>query len=529
MIHDMTDVPANPNVQPSRYSPFWFRFFEILPGACVWLSLLSPFILSYYLPLSVTIFIIIFDIYWLILAFTYGGILINGYRRLQRNLKIDWQSYLHKIEEVPKAQREKADILDWRELYHAIILTTYKEQVEILDSSITSIIKAGYPKDHIILVLATEERDATHARKLGAYLKEKYGEHFRHFLVTEHPDGIVGEVKAKGANATWGARELTKWIDSQKIPYDRVIVSTADADSRFDQRYFNCLSYIYATTPKRVHYSYQPIAMYFNNIWQAPIISRILAFGTTFWQMIESVREYRLITFATHAMSLKTLVDIDYWCTSIVNEDSRQFFRAFFHYNGDFRVMPIFMPIYMDAVDVNNFWRTTKNLYLQQQRWAYGVEHFPYIVMEGLRRPKIRLRDRFMLAWRAFLDNFSWATASLFITAVGWIPITLNESFRDQVLAANFTVVTKSILSLTWVGILISAAVTLKLLPPPPPEKSKAYIFTMALQWILVPITSLVFGAFPGLDAQTRLMLGKYIGFRVTEKATAPVTKKSVR
>ncbi|MCC2632024.1 MAG: hypothetical protein K0S20_723, partial [Patescibacteria group bacterium] len=296
-------------------------------------------------------------------------------------------------------------------------------------------------------------------------------------------------------------------------------VSTADADSRFDARYFFCLSYAYSVLPDRTRCSFQPISTYFNNIWEAPLISRVMAFGTTFWQLIESVRDYRLISFATHATSLQTLVEINYWSTSIVNEDSRQYFRSFFHYGGKFRVVPLFIPIYMDAVNVNNFWGTVKNLYFQQQRWAYGVEHFPYIVLECFYRKEIPFVARFMLVWRAFLGSFSWATSSFFVGFVGWIPILLNDSFRDQVLVSNFISVTQGLLSLTWIGLLISSVLTYKVLSIVTFKRRKREVAVMYLQWLLVPFFGIFFGAIPGLDAQTRLMLGKYLGFRVTEKA----------
>lgn len=515
----LADLPADPNVEPQRYSRFWFRFFEILPGACVWTALLSPFILAIYLPLSVTIFILLFDLYWLLRAVMYAITLTKGYFRFRRNIRTDWQAKLNRITALSETERKEWDILPWEGVYHAIIVATYKEELPILEKSIDSIVDAQYPKDRLIIVLAAEERAGEHTKEVVAALTERYKGKFCDFIVSVHPDGIVGEVKAKGANATWAAKILKTRVQEMGIPLSQVIVSTADADTRFPAFYFACLTYNYCVTPDRTRASFQPVATFFNNIWQAPMLSRVLAFGTTYWQLGESIRDYRLITFSTHATSLQTLVDIDYWCTSIVNEDSRQFFRAFFHYRGKFRVVPLFIPIYMDAVHVKKSTETLRNLYFQQQRWAYGVEHFPYIVLESHRlRRSIPWRQRAIIIWRAFDGAFSWSTTSFFIAVMGWLPFLLNPQFHNQVVASNFPAVTRVLLSLTWIGLIISGAVTILILPPRPKSHSPLRWIAMVIQWVLIPIAAIFFGAIPGLDAQTRLMFGKYIGFRVTEK-----------
>jgi hypothetical protein len=514
----MTDIPANPNINPRRYSRFWFRFLEIFPGAIVWLCLIAPFILSLYLPLEVTIFIVLFDVYWLMRSLSYGFILARGYGKFKNSLATNWEARFQELLSLSPEEQIEAGVALIKPLYHAVIITMYKEEAALIRPGLDSILNSAAAKDNIIIILATEGRAGTEGKKQADILKAEYAGKFKHFLITVHPDNILGEVKAKGANASWAGRQLVVFARKHEIGLNQVLVSTADADSRFHPQYFACLGYTFLTTPNNVQAAFQPVAMYFNNIWEAPMLSRVMAFGTTFWQLIESVRDYRLISFATHATSLQTLQETDFWCTSIVNEDSRQFFRGYFHYAGKFRIIPLFIPIYMDAVHTRERLSTLKNLYLQQQRWAYGVEHFPYIVLESLRRSDIPWGSRALLVFRAFSGAYSWATSAFFLTVVGWLPLLLNPAFQSHVAASNFPLVTKLLLSLTWIGLLISGFITWRLLNTVFHGKRPIDFTTMFLQWLLVPIASLLFGALPGIDSQTRLMLGKYLGFRVTEK-----------
>jgi len=223
------EAVANPN--PSyRYNRYWFRLLEIIPGAILWAALIAPFIFAFTAPLAVTIFIVLFDVYWLLRSLSYGDILLRGYLRFKKSLATKWMSKLHELEELPEEERVSIGIPDWKDIYHAIILTTYREEASILEASLDSALAAQYPKDKIIVVLATEGRVHDHATQIAATLQAKYGNSFFKFYVTEHPDGIVGEVKAKGANATWAAKQLVKEMEAEGISLENVVVTTADAD-----------------------------------------------------------------------------------------------------------------------------------------------------------------------------------------------------------------------------------------------------------------------------------------------------------
>ncbi|MEI6039767.1 MAG: glycosyltransferase family 2 protein [Candidatus Berkelbacteria bacterium] len=490
---------------------FLWRSLEILPGAATWFSFIAPIVLSFFIPVVVATYILLLDIYWMYRSLVIGVNLIIGYRNLKHDLHVDW---VRRMESVKPTEVIK----DWREIYQVVILATYKESFETLDTSIQALADSHYNLKKVILVLATEERDKANARQIAKRLVDKYGSKFYKFLVTEHPDGIIGEHKAKGANVTWAAKKLRLFLDEKSIAYDNAVVTTADADTRIHRQYLACLSYNYCIEPNRDRRSFQPITLYSNNIWQAPAICRIIAFGNSFWQMIEASRPWRLVNFATHAMSMKMLIQINYWEVGVVNEDSRQFWRAYFTFDGDHKAVPLFIPVYMDAVLAHDFWGTIKNQYLQKQRWAYGVEHVPYVVIESYKNRKIAFWDKTVKIYRLLEGNYSWATASIFIAIMAWFPLLFGPGFSHTVLGANLLVLIRTLMSFTWAGIVVSVWISLLLLPPRPAQYGKSKMAEMVLQWFLVPVQAVLFSSFPAIDAQTRLMLGKYLTFRVTEK-----------
>ena len=75
-------------------------------------------------------------------------------------------------------------------------------------------------------------------------------------------------------------------------------------------------------------------------------------------------------------------------------------------------------------------------------------------------------------------------------------------------------------MGIAMIGIVVSAFINIYFLPSRPVGHKKYKWIFMFLQWLILPITMILFGSIPALDAQTRLMLGGRfrLGFDVTQK-----------
>ncbi len=486
-----------------------FRVLEILPGVLSWLTIFIVIFLSWYRPVWIAIFIICFDIYWLLKTLFFSFHQQAAFKKMKNNLKTDW---LEKLDELP-AQ-------NWKDIYHLVIFPMYKEDIDIIRQSFKALVDSKYPKDKFIVVLATEERAGEQAKETAKAIKKEWGDKFFKFLITIHPKDIHGELAGKGSNETWAAKAVKKEIiDKFEIPYENIIVSSLDIDTQVYPYYFACVTFNYLTCKDPLHSSFQPVPIYNNNIWDAPAISRVVAMGATFWYSIQQVRSERLATFSSHSMSFKALVEMGLWPVTNVSEDSRIFWKSFLFYDGNYESIPLFYPVSMDANLADKFSKTMLNVFKQQTRWSWGIENVPYFTFGCIKNKVMSWKKKIFHCFNLWEAFWSWATNSLMIFLLGWLPLFLGgEEFNRMVLSYNLPRITRFLMTLAMVGLVGSAFYALRLLPPRPKKySSKKYIW-MILQWALVPITMIIFGALPAFISQTRLMLGKYMGFWVTEK-----------
>ena len=487
-----------------------YRALEILPGALSWGTLASVVILSWLAPVAVAIFIIAFDVYWLIKTFYLSMHLRAHWKRFRKHQDMDWEARLQNIK--------------WGHVWQLVILPMYQETEDVLRGTFDALTRSRWPKEKMIVVLAGEERAGLGAREVAKNIEARYKDQFGHFLVTWHPEALDGEIPGKGSNVSWAVRKAKEQIiDREHISYENILVSSFDVDTQVSTQYFLCLTYHFLTAEHPHRSSYQPVPIYNNNIWYSPALSRVVATSGTFWQMMQQERPERLATFSSHSMSFKMLVEIGFWQKNIVSEDSRIFWNAFLHYDGDYQVIPIAYPVSMDANLGKTLWQTIQQVYKQQRRWTWGVENVPYLLFGFLKNKRISLAKKWRLAFIQVEGFWSLATNPILIFILGWLPLLIGGAeFNTTLLSYNLPRVTRTMMVIAMLGLVASAIISMRLLPPRPSVFGKSRWIVMTLQWLLIPFTIIFFGAIPGLDAQTRLMFARPLGFWVTPKVRNP-------
>ena len=487
------------------------RFFEIVPGATSWMILIGMTMLAFCEPLVAAVIIIAFDLYWLLRLLYMTLFLILSYSRLSMEKGTDWMKKAKELDQPGE--------LCLKDIVHLVIIPVSKETQEVIEPGIKSFVQGAFPSKQVLVVIALEERAGQEVKEGVKKTQEVYRRDFLDLLVAIHPDGIQGEAKVKGANTTFAAKRAAEYFLEKDIPFEKVVASCFDADTVIDSDYFAALTYYYMASPERERASFQPVPVYNNNIWEAPGITRVLETGSSFFQLIEATNPEKLVTFSSHSMSFKALVDIGYWPVDMISDDSAIFWKAFIHYDGKYRVVPMYTTLSMDAVVAENWWKTVVNVYKQKRRWAWGVENFPIIMRAFLKNKKISFFNKMRHLFKLFEGHIAWATWAFLLTFIGWLPaIFAGREFTHTVFYYSAPRIAGTIFHLASFSLITSIILSICLLPKSREKHPVLMRIGYAFQWLLVPFTVIFLSALPALDAQTRLMLGKYMTFWVTDK-----------
>ncbi len=486
-----------------------YRILEIIPMAFIWTVLVTALLVSFFAPLFAIYFIIVFDMYWFIRIIYLSVYMINSWIQYKKTVEKNWFEEL--IREYPER---------WKEIKHVVFLPMVHEPYEIVAATIRALLEANYPSRSMYVVLAGEERKKEHFNEIAVRAKKEFGHFFADFIITIHPADLPDEVVGKGSNVHYAGKQFKTYLDERSISYENVIVSSFDVDTVAHKEYFSRLTYVFLSQKEPHKKSYQPLAVYSNNTWEAPIMSRLVAYSTTFWLLTDLARPERLFTFSSQSMSFKMLVDVGFWQKDIVTEDSRIFLQGFLKYSGDYLVVPLYVPVYMDCVHSGNLLSTLKNVYKQVRRWAWGIENFPYLGWKFLKERNFPFWKGFKYLWNQIEGVFTWATAPIIMLIMGFLPLIIIQYHDDvgSVIVQYAPIILKYIMRVTSIGILIIAYITIKLHTMDKKELTFWQKIISIIQWLIIPVSLVCFGSVPAIEACTRMGIKKYLGFRATEK-----------
>ncbi len=509
-----------------------YRFFEILPGVMSWSILVLPFVLSFISVRTVAYLMVGYLLMWFIKALALNVRVLQGYRTLKEHQAIHWQAL---IDDVVVGQATHQDAPAWharnlerlrgrpsdirsRDVVHAIIVATYNEAREVIEPTIKAVLGNDYDHKKVIFLLAYEERGGADVESQAKQLVADYKKDFLYAEAIKHPDGLPNEVRGKGGNITFAGHRLQEIVQQKGIDPHHVLVTTLDSDNRPHKQYLAGLTYVFSVCHDPKHLSFQPIPMFTNNIWDVPALMRVIATSNSFWMLVQGLRPHMLRNFSSHAQPLDALIETDFWSVRTIVEDGHQYWRSYFKFDGKHEVVPIFLPIYQDAVLAKGYRRTLKAQFIQIRRWAWGASDIAYVANLGyLKKNKISKIDVTFKFLRLLEGHISWATSPLILLYGALVPSLLHSK---NFLAWELPLIASRIETIALFTILVSLFLSFKILPPKPARYTHRRTVLMILQWGLLPVTTILYSASAAIYSQTRIMFGWYLGgFDVTEKA----------
>ena len=523
-----------------------YRFFEMVPALLSYGALILLVVLSLVSPLLAAVYLMLIIVTLLVKAVGIAYHTIGGRNALEKSMKLNWhkrlkdfntpaQSYELQLKASSKSFGMSTHIDNLRlaaadpaafpkpnDVYNLVIIAAYNEGYEILEPTIQSLLATTYDKNHLIVTLAYEDRGGPDMEKTAFRLQKKFASKFVDFVLVKHPRDLPNEVVGKGGNITFAGKHMQKWLDDKGIEYKNVLVTTLDSDNRPHATYFDYATYEFIVHEDRKHLAFQPISLFLNNIWDVPAPMRVVATGNSFWNIISSMRPHSLRNFASHSQPMEALVEMDFWSTRTIVEDGHQYWRSYFYFNGNYEVIPLFVPIYQDAVLDTTYVKTLKAQFIQLRRWAYGASDVPYVAT----RIFSRNRNVPLLAGLSRLltlidGHLTLAVVSILVAVGGWVPLFINTQAYHDVVAHQLPDVISIIQRIALIGLFVTVFLSLKMLPKRPERYKRHRNLGMILQWFLMPVTAIGYSATAALYSQTRLLFGRYLTkFDVTNKAT---------
>jgi hypothetical protein len=490
-----------------------YRLWEMIPGFFAWMIILFPIWGAFVIPKAVAYFVIGFLVYWLYQSFKAAIFAIIGYFKIKSSEKINWKERFN--------EDFRADWLKYNDINHVIIISSYKEPVEVMEMAVGSLAsQQDIDLKKIHVVIGQEERAGAESnQKTIDYFESKYSKVFGSLTFTAHPPNIPGETAGKHSNERFAAKYFKqKFIDTGKFKLENLTITSCDVDTLFNPKYFSALTYRFASNPHRYYRFWQSPIFWHHNINDVPGPIRIIGtMGNVIHIANIQEPDGLFFNYSCYSSSYKLIDLAGYWDPDMIPEDWHIFLQAFFASGGKTAVEPIFLPTVVDAPDGKNYFSALKNRYSQCVRHAWGAIDIPYSIEQARIHKEIPLLTRILRVFKLIETHLIWSSNWFILTLGTSLPVFLNPKFFQTSFGYNLPRISNIILTICLIPLFTLIILDWKLRPVYQ-KKGFKNIMKNILQWPFFPIATLSMSVLPGLHSHTRLLLGKGLDYKTTAK-----------
>lgn len=446
-------------------------------------------------------FIALYIAYWSVKVFESYYYVLKSYIKLLWLEGHDWST-------------DTAIIQGWKNLKHIVIVPIYTEPYDVIEENILSILKTKYTyPENITVLLATEAR-AQHGETNAKKIIQEYSGKWVNIVNIVHPEWVEWEWKVKGSNITHAIRKYEKMTSLDPA---ETFVSTIDTDTKVEKDFFSIITATFVNTDCRDRAIYQYTPIYSNNWKNWHFFARIIGMGTTLWQFFESQNPEFYRNFAVYGQSLKCLHKANYWSLTSIVEDGMQYWRSYFGWDAEFRIIHTPAICEMDLVDEKNIYRTVRSQYKQLRRWSWGCTDIEYVLPSFVGNKKISRWEKIRKTTYLIYNHLFWAGGPFMLFFIGYVP-GLVTTIDQSIAAFTVPIASSIIFTILFATVIVPSILSVHIMRRYVEFGPMDYLWNL-IQWIAVPVLTLTLFSIPAIESQIRLFFGKRIdSFDTTEK-----------
>jgi len=178
----------------------------------------------------------------------------------------------------------------------------------------------------------------------------------------------------------------------------------------------------------------------------------------------------------------------------------------------------VYLPIYGDSPKSRDYASTHVSQYNQIMRWAWGITDVPYVLARFFKHPEIPFWLRLRRFMNLFFNHLNWIFLPVLLMFGASVPLWVSVDFSLTDLGQTLWSTSNLLLGVALSSVVFFLYFEIRMLPPMPKSWRPLKKLVIVAQYFAYPMVGLVMSVLPAFEAHTRLLFGRYLEYRVTEK-----------